>query len=149
MGSQPYGGPIRLGPLSGWYDHTRRRIMKAPGRAAALALAASTLVASGAIAQSPTGGGDLGPATGDVTALMIGFPDQDGVDADGNPTVGIGYVEQLFNSTHPDIHLHIVNIPWGSGSTGYGPKTESMIQANEACIYTMPGYFDYAHQGAL
>ena len=80
---------------------------------------------------------------------MIGWPDQDGIDPDGNPQVGIGYVEQLFEAAHPEIDLKIVNIPWGSGSTGYGPKTESMIQANEACVYLMPGYFDYAKQGKL
>jgi ABC-type glycerol-3-phosphate transport system substrate-binding protein len=102
-------------------------------------------MAGAAVAQDT----DLGPATGEVTILMIGWPDQDGIDPDGNPQVGIGYVEQLFEAAHPDIDLKIVNIPWGSGATGYGPKTESMIQANEACIYLMPGYFDYAKQGKL
>ena len=66
--------------------------MKASRRAAALALAATAVVGSGVVAQSPAAV-DLGSATGEVTILMIGWPDQDGVDPDGNPQVGIGYVE--------------------------------------------------------
>ncbi len=124
--------------------------MQASRRAATLALAATAVVATGAIAQSPATSADLGPATGDVTALMIGWSDQDGIDAStGKPTVGVGHLKDLFEAKHPDINLNIVNIPWGEGSTGYGPKTESMIQANEACIYHMPGAFDYAKRGLL
>ncbi|MBX3029768.1 MAG: extracellular solute-binding protein [Chloroflexi bacterium] len=120
--------------------------MHASRRAATLALAATAVVSSGAIAQSP----DLGPATGEVSVLMIGWSDQDGIDAStGKPTVGIGHLETLFEAKHPDIDLKIINIPWGSGSTGYGPKTESMVQANEACIYDMPASFDYAKRGLL
>jgi hypothetical protein len=125
--------------------------MQSPRRPASIALAVTAVVAgsalwAGAAMAQET---DLGPATGEVPILMIGWPDQDGIDPDGNPQVGIGYVEQLFEAAHPDIDLKIINIPWGSGATGYGPKTESMIQANEACIYLMPGYFDYAKQGKL
>jgi multiple sugar transport system substrate-binding protein len=123
--------------------------MKASRRAAALALAATAVVGSGVVAQSPAAV-DLGPATGDVTALMIGWPDSDGVDAaTGKPTVGIQHLKELFEAKHPEINLNIVNIPWGEGSTGYGPKTESMVQANEACVYHMPGQYDYAKQGVL
>src|SRR5262245_13616310 len=145
-------GPAPARPCQLKIGREWRRSMQAPRRAASLGLVATAIVAGSAlmggtavVAQSP----DLGPATGEVTILMIGWPDQDGIDPDGNPQVGIGYVEQLFEAAHPEIDLKIVNIPWGSGATGYGPKTESMIQANEACIYLMPGYFDYAQQGKL
>jgi len=123
--------------------------MKASRRAAALALAATAVVGTGVVAQSPAAA-DLGSATGDVTALMIGWPDADGIDpATGEPTVGVQHVKDLFEAKHPEINLTIVNIPWGTGSTGYGPKTESMVQANEACVYHMPGAFDYAKRGLL
>ncbi len=124
--------------------------MKASRRAAALALVATTVVAGGAIAQSPATQVDLGPATGEVTALMIGWSDQDGTDpTTGKPTVGIGHLESLFEAKHPDIDLKIVNIPYGAGAADYGPKTESMVQANEACVYEMPASYDYAHRGLL
>lgn len=124
--------------------------MKATSRAATLALAATAVVGGSAIAQSPAAPVDLGAATGPVTALMIGWPDSDGVDpTTGKPTVGIGKLEQLFEAKHPDIDLNIINIPWGEGSTGYGPKTASMVEANEACVYHMPGQYDYAKQGVL
>ena len=108
--------------------------MQAPRRRASIVLAATAVMAGSAIwgGAAVAQDTDLGPATGEVPILMIGWPDQDGIDPDGNPRVGIGYVEQLFEAAHPDIDLKIVNIPWGSGSTGCGPKTESMIQANEA-----------------
>jgi multiple sugar transport system substrate-binding protein len=124
--------------------------MKAPRRAATLAIVATAIVAGGAVAQSPAATQDLGSATGDVTALMIGWPDSDGIDATtGKPTVGIQHLKELFEAKHPEINLNIINIPWGEGSTGYGPKTESMVQANEACVYHMPGQYDYAKQGVL
>ena len=63
----------------------REENMQAPRRTASLALAAtavvagSALLAGTAVAQSPAAV-DLGPATGEVTVLMIGWPDQDGID---------------------------------------------------------------------
>lgn len=121
------------------------------GLAATAVMAGSALMAGGTVAQSgaPV---DLGPATGDVTALMIGWDDEDGIDADtGKPTVGIHAIKDLWDQKHGDsgINLNIVNIPWGEGSTGYGPKTESMVQANEACLYHMPAQYDYSKRGLL
>ena len=55
----------------------------------------------------------------------------------------------MFEAAHPTIDMQIINIPWGSGATGYGPKTESMIQAQEACVYLMPGAFQYGRRGYL
>jgi hypothetical protein len=128
--------------------------MQAPRRTASLALAATAVMAGSAlwagtaVAQDT----DLGPATGDVTALMIGWDDADGIDEiTGKPTVGIHAITDLWNQKHGDsgINLNIVNIPWGEGSTGYGPKTASMVEANEACIYHMPGQYDYSKRGLL
>jgi multiple sugar transport system substrate-binding protein len=90
-----------------------------------------------------------GPS-GEVTAVMLGWPDADGVDpTTGEAVVGIGYLEKTFEASHPNIDLTIVNIPFGSGATGYGPKTEAMVQANEACVYRMPAGLDFARRGLL
>ena len=76
--------------------------MQAPRRAASLGFVATAIVAGSALMAGPAvAQTDLGPATGEVTILMIGWPDQDGIDPDGNPQVGIGYVEQLFEAAHP------------------------------------------------
>ena len=118
--------------------------MKASRRAAALALAATAIVGSGVVAQSPAAV-DLGPATGDVTALMIGWPDRTAsTPRPASPPWASSTLKELFEAKHPDINLNIVNIPYGAGAADYGPKTESMIQANEACVYEMPGSYDYA-----
>lgn len=86
----------------------------------------------------------------EVTALTIGYPDEDGVDAtSGGPIPGIRSLEDAFNAAHDDIELKIVNIPWGEGSTGYAAKTEAMIQAEEACVYEMPAAQDYGRRGFL
>ncbi|NYE19034.1 extracellular solute-binding protein [Microbacterium immunditiarum] len=86
----------------------------------------------------------------EVTALLIGYPDEDGIDATtGLPRPGIANLEKAFNDAHDDIRLDIINIPWGEGSTGYAAKTEAMIQAAEACLYEMPGYADYGRRGFL
>jgi hypothetical protein len=91
---------------------------------------------------------DSGGASGKVTALLIGLPDEDTVDSvTGKPVPGVKKLEEMFKSSHPNIDLNIVNIPWGSGATGYQPKTEAMIQANESCIYMMPGASDFGHRG--
>ncbi len=69
--------------------------MKASRRAATLALVATAVAGGSALAQSPAAP-DFGSATGEVTALVIGWADQDGIDATtGKPTVGIGKLEQL------------------------------------------------------
>ena len=62
----------------------------------------------------------------------------------GAPSPGIGNLEAAFEAANPDIDLDVTNIPWGEGATGYAPKTEAMIQANEACLYEMPGAAGYA-----
>ena len=91
---------------------------------------------------------DGGPVP--VTALLIGYPDDDGIDADtGDDVPGILQLQDAFNDVHDDVELTIVNIPWGEGSTGYAAKTEAMIQANEACVYEMPAAQDYGRRGFL
>ena len=90
-----------------------------------------------------------GPS-GEVTAVLLGWPDADGTDATtGEPVRGVGYLKATFEASHPSIKLNIVNIPYGSGATGYGPKTEAMVQANEACVYRMPAGLDFARRGLL
>jgi multiple sugar transport system substrate-binding protein len=85
-----------------------------------------------------------------VTVLTIGYPDEDTTDAiTGATAPGIGKLEAAFEAAHPEIDLVITNIPWGSGATGYAPKTEAMMQANEACLYEMPGAAGYARRGML
>lgn len=105
------------------------------------ALAASALGATvAAIAQDKT----------PVTVLTIGYPDKDTTDAVSNAvTPGIGNLEAAFEAANPSIDLVVTNIPWGEGATGYAPKTEAMIQANESCLYEMPGAAGYARRGLL
>lgn len=93
-----------------------------------------------------------GPAkpSGVVKVLLIGKPDEDSKDpVTGKEVPGIKHLEEMFEAKFPDIDMQITNIPWGSGSTGYGPKTEAMIQGQEACVYLMPGAFDYGRRGYL
>src|SRR5690348_16046632 len=85
-----------------------------------------------------------------VSFLTIGYPDQDTTDAaSGAVKPGIGKLEAAFEAANPDIDLVITNIPWGEGATGYAPKTEAMIQANESCLYEMPGAAGFARRGKL
>src|SRR5262249_46650247 len=49
----------------------------------------------------------------------------------------------------PTIDLQITNIPWGSGSTGYVPRTEAMVEGQEMCLYDMPGAPDFGRRGYL
>jgi multiple sugar transport system substrate-binding protein len=85
-----------------------------------------------------------------VTFLTIGYPDKDTTDAATNAVApGIDKLEAAFEAANPDIDLVINNIPWGDGATGYAPKTEAMIQANQACLYEMPGAASYAKRGML
>jgi multiple sugar transport system substrate-binding protein len=90
------------------------------------------------------------PVSGEVKVLLIGYPDQDTIDAvTGAETPGIAKLEAAFESENPTIDLQIINIPWGSGSTGYGPRTEAMVQGQEACLYDMPGAPDFGRRGYL
>jgi ABC-type glycerol-3-phosphate transport system substrate-binding protein len=85
-----------------------------------------------------------------VTVLTIGYPDKDSTDAvTGTVSPGIGNLEAAFETANPTIDLVVTNIPWGEGATGYAPKTEAMIQANESCLYEMPGAAGYARRGLL
>jgi ABC-type glycerol-3-phosphate transport system substrate-binding protein len=90
------------------------------------------------------------PASGDVTVLLVGFPDQDSIEpTTGQPIPGVGHLRDMFEAAYPAINLNIVNIPWGEGATSYTAKTQSMVQNNEACAYLMPGAYDFGHQGLL
>ncbi len=101
-------------------------------------LTAALLAASPALAQEQ------------VSVLTIGYPDEDTTDAvSGATTPGIKKLEAAFEAANPEIDLVITNIPWGSGATGYAPKTEAMMQGNEACLYEMPGAAGYARRGML
>jgi multiple sugar transport system substrate-binding protein len=86
----------------------------------------------------------------EVKVLMIGYPDQDSVDpVTGAPIPGIDNLKAAFAAAHPEINLNIISIPWGSGATAYGAKTEAMVQANEACLYEMPAAAGYGRRGSL
>jgi ABC-type glycerol-3-phosphate transport system substrate-binding protein len=90
------------------------------------------------------------PPSGDVTVLLIGKPDQDGIDpVTGAAIPGVDKLKAMFEKAYPTINLKIINIPWGSGATNYTAKTEAMIQAQEACVYHMPGAFQYGQRGYL
>lgn len=103
-----------------------------------------TACGSGDAPAAPTG-----PAK-TVKVLTIGYPDEDGIDpTTGGNVPGISRLKQAFTKANPGIELQIINIPWGSGSTGYAPKTEAMMQAGEACLYEMPAAQDYGRQGKL
>ena len=90
------------------------------------------------------------PVSGEVKVLLIGKPDEDGIDPlTGAPIPGIKHLKEMFEAAHPSIDMQIINIPWGSGATGYSPKTETMIQGQEACVYHMPGAFAFGRRGYL
>jgi hypothetical protein len=90
------------------------------------------------------------PVSGEVKVLLIGKPEEDGIDPiTGAEIPGVQRLEAMFEDAYPDIDMQIINIPWGSGSTAYTAKTESMIQAQEACVYHMPGAFQYGSRGYL
>ena len=85
-----------------------------------------------------------------VSLLTVGYNDKDTVDpATGATTPGVDKLEAAFEAANPNIDLVITNIPWGEGATGYAPKTEAMIKANQACLYEMPGAAGYAKRGLL
>ena len=113
-------------------------------RIALLSSAALALVAAGA--ATPVIAADKTQ----VTLLTIGYPDKDTVDANtGATSPGIDKLEAAFEKANPDIDLVITNIAWGDGATGYTPKTEAMVQANQSCLYEMPGAASYAKRGLL
>lgn len=90
------------------------------------------------------------PVSGEVKVLLIGKPDEDSLDlVTGKEIPGVQNLETMFEAAYPSIDIQITNIPWGSGATGYGPKTESMIQAQEACVYMMQGASQYGRRGYL
>lgn len=90
------------------------------------------------------------PVSGEVKVMLIGKPEEDGIDAiTGAPIPGVQQLEAMFEAAYPTIDMQIINVPWGSGSTTYSAKTESMIQAQEACVYHMPGAFAYGRRGYL
>ncbi|MBO3749273.1 extracellular solute-binding protein [Streptosporangiaceae bacterium NEAU-GS5] len=104
------------------------------------------------------GGSGAGNKSGDAAAksgppikvLMIGYPDEDGIDAvTGAKTPGIKQLQAAFDKANPTIDMQIVSIPWGEGATGYAPKTEAMMKANEACLYEMPAAPSYGKRGML
>lgn len=85
-----------------------------------------------------------------VTLLTVGYNDKDTVDPATNATTpGVDKLEAAFEAANPNIDLVITNIPWGEGATGYAPKTEAMIKANQSCLYEMPGAAGYAKRGLL
>ena len=87
----------------------------------------STTMLTAAVLASPV------LAQAKVTVLTIGYPDEDTTDAISGVTApGIGKLEAAFEAANPNIDLVITNIPWGSGATGYAPKTEAMMQAKHA-----------------
>ena len=90
------------------------------------------------------------PVSGEVTVMLIGKPIEDTIDPiTGADIPGVANLEAMFEEAYPNIDLTILNIDWGSGSTSYSAKTESMIQAQEACVYHMPGAFAYGSRGYL
>jgi hypothetical protein len=90
------------------------------------------------------------PVSGEVTVMLIGKPVEDTLDPiTGAEQPGVAQLEAMFEEAYPSIDLTILNIDWGSGSTSYSAKTESMIQAQEACVYHMPGAFAYGSRGYL
>jgi ABC-type glycerol-3-phosphate transport system substrate-binding protein len=108
-------------------------------------LAASLLVGACSAASSEGNAGDQ-----TITYLTIGYPDKDQTDpVTGLKLPGIDKLKAAFKKANPDIDLKIINIPFGSGSTGYAAKTDAMIKANQACLYEMPGALDYGKKGML
>jgi hypothetical protein len=63
------------------------------------------------------------PASGAVKVLLIGKPDEDSLDpVSGASIPGVKQLEAMFETANPNIDLEVINIPWGSGATGYGPN---------------------------
>jgi hypothetical protein len=89
-----------------------------------------------------------GPVSGEVKVLLVGTQEEDGIDPVTGKTIpGSKQLEKAFETAYPAIDLQIINIPWGSGATGYGPKTEAMIQGQEACLYMLGSIMQYGRRG--
>lgn len=85
-----------------------------------------------------------------IKVLTIGYPDEDSLDpVTGASIPGIGHLKEAYAAANPDTPIEIINIPWGTGATGYAPKTEAMMKSGEACLYEMPGYAGYGRRGEL
>ena len=111
-----------------------------------LLLSTTALTVSALSAALPTAAADKTT----VTLLTIGYPDKDTTDAaTGAVKPGIDKLEAAFEAANPNIDLVITNIAWGEGATGYAPKTEAMVKANQSCLYEMPGAASYARRGLL
>jgi len=111
-----------------------------------LLLSTTALTVSALSAALPTVAADKTT----VTLLTIGYPDKDTTDAaTGAVKPGIDKLEAAFEAANPNIDLVITNIAWGEGATGYAPKTEAMVKANQSCLYEMPGAAGYARRGLL
>jgi len=90
------------------------------------------------------------PASGVVKVLLVGGVDQDTTDpVTGAAIPGIQHLKDAFEKAYPNIDMQLIDIPFGTGSTSYSAKTESMVQAQEACVYDMPGALDYGRRGYL
>src|SRR5579859_1099904 len=90
------------------------------------------------------------PVGGTVKVLLVGKPDADTVDpVTGANIPGVSHLHDMFEAAHPNIDMQIINIPFGSGSTSYSAKTESMVEAQAACVYDMPGALDFGRRGYL
>ena len=112
----------------------------------ALLLSTAILAVASIAATAPA----LAQGKAKVTLLTVGYNDKDTVDpATGATTPGVDKLEAAFEAANPNIDLVITNIPWGEGATGYAPKTEAMIKANQSCLYEMPGAASYAKRGLL
>lgn len=111
-----------------------------------LLLSTTALTVSALSAALPTVAADKTT----ITLLTIGYPDKDTTDAaTGAVKPGIDKLEAAFEAANPNIDLVITNIAWGEGATGYAPKTEAMVKANQSCLYEMPGAASYARRGLL
>src|SRR6266545_2929509 len=73
------------------------------------------------------------PASGEVKVLLIGKPDEDSIDpVTGANIPGIQQLKDEFEAANPNIDMQIINIPWGSGATGYGPKDRKSTRLNSS-----------------
>ena len=108
------------------------------------------LLTTAAVVAAPLAGAALAQDKANVKVLMIGYPDEDSMDAvTGAAIPGLPNLETAFEAANPDIDLEIISIAWGEGATAYTAKTEAMMQANESCLYEMPAAPAYGRRGML
>jgi ABC-type glycerol-3-phosphate transport system substrate-binding protein len=109
-----------------------------------------TALAAVSVLAACSSSDDGSSATHTVKVLMIGYNEKESLDPTTGATIpGTDSLEEAFENAHPDIDLQIINIPWGSGATGYQPKTEAMIENGESCLYEMPAAQAFGSQGKL